>query len=63
MTRTTSLSTAEINRLAAHGRALQGRAVRSSFAGMGRWFLRIANAAFGRRATVHLGCSDCGAHA
>lgn len=63
MTRTATLTTAEINRLAAHGRALQGRAVRSTFSGAGRWILRIAAASFGRRATVHLGCSDCGAHA
>lgn len=63
MTHTTSLSTADIARFAVHGRRLQGRAVRSAFATVGRWVLRTASDALGRRATVRLGCSDCGAHA
>lgn len=67
MTRATSYSTtystADIARFAAEGRQLQGRAVRAAFAGVGRWVLRTIAGAVGRRATVHLGCSDCGAHA
>mgnify|MGYP003700798083 CR=1 FL=1 len=63
MTRTTTLSNAEIATLLQRGRALHGRAVREGFASFARWVLRTANDAFGRRATVRLGCSDCGAHA
>lgn len=63
MTRTTSPSTADIARLALRGRQLQGRAVRSAFAAAGRWLLRTAREALGRRATLRLGCSDCSAHA
>lgn len=58
-----NLTTAELARLTARGRRLQGRAVRGAVATAGRWILRTAVAAFGRRATVRLGCSDCGAHA
>ena len=63
MTRTTSISTADIARLSARGRQLQGQAMRNAFAAVGRWVLRTAGEAFGRRATHRLGCSDCGAHA
>jgi hypothetical protein len=68
MTRTTThptatLSTADIAILVRRGRTLHGRAVRDGFASFGRWLLRTANDALGRRATVRLGCSDCGAHA
>lgn len=60
---TPNLTTAELARLTARGRRLQGQAVRSAVATAGRWILRTAGEAFGRRATVRLGCSDCGAHA
>ena len=63
MTRTTSIPTADIALMAARGRRLHGRAVRSTFAEFGRWLLRTVSTAVGRRATVRLGCSDCGAHA
>ena len=63
MTRTTTLSNAEIAILVRRGRTLHGRAVREGFASFARWILRTANEAFGRRATVRLGCSDCSAHA
>lgn len=62
MTRNTTLSHSEIASLAARGRQLHGRAVRDGFAAAGRWLARIATDSFGRRATVRLGCSDCGAH-
>ena len=63
MTRTASYTTTDIARLTARGRRLQGRAVRTGFASLGRWVLRTVAGAIGRRATVRLGCSDCGAHA
>jgi hypothetical protein len=63
MTRTPTLTTAEISRYTRRGRQLQGRAIRDAFAGLARWVARTAAEAFGRRATVRLGCSDCGAHA
>lgn len=63
MTRTPTLSPAEIATLVRRGRVLHGRAVRASFAALARWVVHTAGDAFGRRATVRLGCSDCGAHA
>ena len=63
MTRTNSYSSADIARFAAQGRQLQGRVVRAGFASLGYWLVRTVLGAVGRRATVRLGCSDCGAHA
>lgn len=63
MTRTPSLTTADIARHTRRGRQLQGRAVRDAFGAAGRWILRTVAQSLGRRATVRLGCSDCGAHA
>jgi len=63
MTRTTTLSHADIAILVRRGRTLHGRAVREGFASFARWVLRTANDALGRRATARLGCSDCSAHA
>jgi len=61
MTRNTTLSSSEIASFAARGRQLHGRAVRGAFSDLAAWFVRIATESFGRRATVRLGCSDCGA--
>lgn len=63
MTRTASYTTTDIARLTARGRRLQGRAVRTGFGSLGRWIFRTISGAVGRRATVRLGCSDCGAPA
>lgn len=63
MTRTHELSIADLARHTTRGRQLQGLAMRNAFVAAGRWILRTATGAFGRRATVRLGCSDCGAHA
>lgn len=63
MTRNDSLSTADIALFAARGRRLHGRAIRGFFADLGRWAYRTAAIAVGRRATVRLGCTECGVQA
>ena len=63
MTRTASITSADLAQHAARGRRLQSRAVRAGFGRFSGWLLGLAAAAIGRRATVRLGCGDCGAHA
>lgn len=55
-----TISQKMIDDAVANGRRLRSREISALFAGLGAWVVATAKGAMGRRATVHLGCSDCG---
>lgn len=63
MERINNMPADQMHKYVAYGRSLQGKAMREAIAASFSWIVRTLQAAFGRRAEVRLGCSDCGAHA
>lgn len=63
MERINNMPADQMHKYVAYGRSLQGKAMREAIVASFSWIVRTLGAAFGRRAEVRLGCSECGAHA